>query len=70
MKRHDAIDLLDNLVGMVDDNQGSDYDTALKMGIADMRKMAYITDRPCAVCKLNEDGNGCKKWNCVFEEDK
>ena len=33
MKRRDAIDLLDNLVGMVDDNQGSDYDAALKMGI-------------------------------------
>lgn len=27
-----------------------------------------ITDRPCAVCRFNEDGNGCKKWNCMFEE--
>ena len=27
-----------------------------------------ITDRPCAVCRFNEDGNGCKKWNCVFDE--
>ena len=27
-----------------------------------------ITDRPCAVCRCNEDGNGCKKWNCVFDE--
>lgn len=33
MDRQDAIDLLDNLVGMVDDNHNSDYDTALKMGI-------------------------------------
>lgn len=28
-----AIDLLDNLIGMVDDNHGNDYDTALKMAI-------------------------------------
>ena len=32
MTREEAIDLLDNLVGMVDDNHGSDYDEALKMG--------------------------------------
>ena len=28
-----AIDLIDNLIGMVDDNQGNDYDTALHMAI-------------------------------------
>lgn len=28
-----AIDLLDNLIGMVDDNQGNDYDAALHMAI-------------------------------------
>ena len=28
-----AIDLLDNLVGMIEDNQGNDYDEALKMAI-------------------------------------
>jgi len=33
MDRQTAADLLDNLLGMVDDSQGSDYDTALKMGI-------------------------------------
>lgn len=33
MDRQTAADLLDNLIGMVDDNQGNDYDTALKMGI-------------------------------------
>jgi hypothetical protein len=31
MTRIEAIDLLDNLIGMVDDNHDSDYDTALKM---------------------------------------
>ena len=33
MNREKAIDLLDNLIGMVEDNQESDYDTALKMAI-------------------------------------
>jgi hypothetical protein len=33
MTEEKAIDLLDNLIGMVEDNQNSDYDTALKMGI-------------------------------------
>lgn len=33
MDKQTAINLLDNLIGMVDDSQESDYDTALKMGI-------------------------------------
>ena len=33
MTREEAIELLDNLTGMVEDNQNSDYDTALKMAI-------------------------------------
>jgi hypothetical protein len=33
MTIEEAIDLLDNLIGMIDDNQGNDYDTALQMAI-------------------------------------
>ena len=33
MDKQTAANLLDNLVGMVDDSQENDYDTALKMGI-------------------------------------
>ena len=33
ISRQEAIDLLDNLIGMVEDNHGSDYDAALRMGI-------------------------------------
>ena len=33
MDKQTAIDLLDNLLGMVEDNHESDYDTAIKMGI-------------------------------------
>lgn len=41
-EREKAIDLLDNLLGMVEDNQDNDYDKALKMGIESLRK------EPCA----------------------
>lgn len=33
MTNKEAINLLDNLLGMVEDNQNNDYDTALHMGI-------------------------------------
>lgn len=33
MEVKEAVDLLDNLVGMVEDSHGADYDTALRMGI-------------------------------------
>ena len=33
MTREEAADLLDNLIGMVEDNQENDYDEALKMAI-------------------------------------
>ena len=33
MTREEAIDLLDTLIGMVEDSRNSDYDTAFRMGI-------------------------------------
>ena len=33
MTREEAIDLLDNLIGMIEDNHNSDYDTAFNMAI-------------------------------------
>lgn len=33
MTKEEAIDLLDNLIGFVEDNHGSDYDEALKIAI-------------------------------------
>ena len=33
MTREETIDLLDNLIGMIEDNHNSDYDTAFKMAI-------------------------------------
>lgn len=41
MTNEEAKNLLDNLIGMVSDNQESDYDTALKMGI---KALSFIDD--------------------------
>lgn len=41
MTIEEAIDLLDNLIGMVDDNHDSDYDTAIKMAIK------ALEQKPC-----------------------
>lgn len=47
MTKEQAIDLLDNLIGFVEDSHGSDYDEALKMAIkalieVDLVKMQCI----------------------------
>ena len=34
MEIKEAIDLLDNLLGMIEDNHGNDYDAALHMAIS------------------------------------
>ena len=38
MTRTEAIDLLDNLIGMIEDNHESDYDTAFKMAIQALKE--------------------------------
>ena len=63
MTREQAINLLDNLIGMVEDNHNSDYDMALQMAIKALKqesfKKAYIQvakERDIAIEQLNELG--------------
>lgn len=44
MTLDEAINLLDNLIGMVEDNQQNDYDTALKMGISALEEVRDKND--------------------------
>jgi len=39
MQIPEAIELLDNLIGMVEDNHDSDYDMALKLGIKALKEL-------------------------------
>ena len=70
MKPEEAIEILKAEVKRTDWNTKyvENYVKALQMGADALEKLSYLTDRPCEVCKFNEDGNGCKKWTCVFEE--
>jgi len=40
----EAIDLLDNLIGMVEDNHSSDYDKAIKMGIEALKRLSNTSN--------------------------
>ena len=52
MDKEQAIDLLDNLIGMIEDNQGNDYDTAFRMAIealkAQLSHEGTTSDQPVA----------------------
>ena len=50
MDKTTAVNLLDNLIGMVEDTQENDYDTALKMGIEALKEHTQSVQRwiPCS----------------------
>lgn len=78
MTREEAIDLLDNLIGMIEDNHNSDYDTAFQMAIKTLEDMEWLAKkRPCDFCKYHktiyeQDGyySECTRWECQFEAGK
>ena len=53
MTREEAIDLLDNLIGFVEDNHGSDYDEALKIAIKALEQEPFL-NKPCVSEKICE----------------
>lgn len=72
MTQEKAIDLLDNLIGMIEDSQGNDYDFALKKGIEALKQA------PCEDCVSRQAvldnayayGNGLEpEGYCVNVED-
>jgi len=66
MIREEAIDLLDNLIGMIEDNHDSDYDTALHMAIRALeqepkwilvsKKYEHHIDHTCCIWYENDSG--------------
>lgn len=69
MKIEEAIDLLDNLLGMIEDNHGNDYDEALHMAISALKKQVPKKIRPaskaspcaCPMCGFVGFYNYCGK---------
>ena len=56
-EREKAIDLLDNLVGMVEDNQDNDYDFALKKGIEALKQDSVIDKIRAEIIELRSKQN-------------
>ena len=52
MTNQEAIDLLDNLIGMIEDNHGSDYDSAIRMAIDVLKNQPEIIR--CKDCIHND----------------
>lgn len=42
---------------------------AIDMAIKALEQTSHLTDRPCPVCEFHT-GNGCSKWDCVFEQQQ
>lgn len=61
MTNQEAIDLLDNLIGMIEDNHGSDYDSAIRMAIDVLKNQPEIIR--CKDCKYSDmTSNGLVKY--------
>lgn len=55
MTNLEAIELLDNLIGMVEDNQDNDYDEALKMGIEALKKTCNKADDDAVNASIEDE---------------
>ena len=64
MDKLTAADLLDNLIGMVNDTNGNNYDDALKMGIEALKADAVDVVR-CKDCMLCQYDAIFKQYWCI-----
>lgn len=71
MTNKEAIDLLDNLIGMVEDNQGNDYDVAIRMAIEALSKMDSKENYwiGCESCDRAMPNGECELWGDRMTEE-
>lgn len=70
MTKKEAIDLLNNLIGMIEDNHGSDYDSAIRMAINALKNQPEIIR--CKNCEhYNSEIHQCGIQICssIDEDD-
>ena len=72
MNREKAADLLDNLVGMIEDNQSNDYDEALKLAIKALEQEKCKQDKKdCNNCKYNNKSHLDEPCHtCFYTEEE
>lgn len=61
MTNEEAINLLDNLIGMIADSQENDYDSALKMAIESLYMPRCRDCRNCKHYNLDLNASPCDK---------
>lgn len=74
MTRDEAIDLLDNLLGVVEDNHESDYDMALRMAIDALKQPDFkrlLEERPSVPPEQPEiiRCKDCTNWDTTWTND-
>lgn len=75
MDKQTAVDLLDNLLGMIEDNHESDYDTAIKMGIDALKMQLSVESTTFPVdgepldCISRQQAILCIERNAYRRED-
>ena len=71
MSRQEAADLLDNLLGMVEDNHGSNYDEALRMGIRALTKAVEVVRcKDCSACSTAGDYLVCLRFGFITDYNR
>lgn len=68
MDKEQAIDLLDNLIGMVEDNQDNDYDTALHMAIEALKQPEIIHCCECSSYGKSLSGKYMCLKHCTYPQ--
>lgn len=71
MTKAEAIELLEDVIGAVEDNQGRDYDTAFRMAIKALTQDSALSNRFCRTVKdlINKQDAIKTMCNAVCEYD-
>ena len=71
MTNKEAIELLRNLIGMVEDTHGNDYDEAFHMAIESLSKMDAKENYwvGCESCDRAMEDGGCVLWGDRMTEE-
>lgn len=64
MTKEEAIELLEDVIGFVEDNQGRDYDTAFRMAIEALKENSILP--ACRNCSNHPKNGGSGICNCIL----
>ncbi len=68
MTKEEAIELLEDVIGFVEDNQGRDYDAAFRMAIEALKENSIPTS--CRSCSNHPKNGGSGICHCILGGNK